>query len=195
LGRIPHPDQDPEGVIDFHPFRGAGGVPLNRGMRRHVVLQLKYQLVPIPMPDWFYPALKCDIPGHWFQMRLFKEGMLVGEFPVRQFSLMRYAETHCPTCHQQELSEARWRSGYCCGYPHIDEQTGEVTCYDCAGRDAIEGRASLYSRTVPSRKMEHIGRCRRCGFYPSAPIHKLDLMTRNPMVHEFERFEGKGGAE
>ena len=193
LGRIPHPDQDPEGVIDFHPFRGAGGVPVKRHMQHPVVLRLKYQLVPIPMPAWFTPALKHDIPGHWFQMRLFKEGeILVGEFPIRQFSLARRPEKHCPTCHRQEVSEWGWRSGDCCGCPHIDEQTGEVTCYDCAGRDAIQGRASLCSGTVPSRKMGHIGRCRRCGFYPSAPIHKLELMKGNPVAHDYVPSVGRG---
>jgi hypothetical protein len=101
---IPHPDQDPEGVIDFRPWRDAGGDLAVRGGR--VVLRLKYQLVPIPMPDWFYPALEHEIPGHWFQMRLFKEGeILVGEFPVQQFSQARRPEAHCPTCHLEPYSK------------------------------------------------------------------------------------------
>ena len=56
FSRLPHPDQDPEGVVNFRLWRFTGGVSLlDLGLRRRVVLRLKYEMIPIPMPDWFYP--------------------------------------------------------------------------------------------------------------------------------------------
>jgi len=60
-----------------------------------------------------------------------------------------------------------------------------VACYACADRVVIEQRAQLYVRDAPTRKVKPRVRCSRCGFYPSAPIHKLKLMKGNPVAHDY----------
>jgi hypothetical protein len=163
---IPHPDQDPKGVFDFcRPGRGGRSVPNP--------VRLLYQFVPMPMPEWFYPELNHLTPGNWFLLRIgpWPDGTFAG-IPIRQFSLWQRPQEFCARCHARERN-------------FIDEQSAEMTCSLCSGGLDFFAEGILHTKDASPRKLARSGRCLRCGFSRSAPIHNREAMKANPIWHEF----------
>lgn len=135
--------------------------------RREPGASLSYEVQSTLSPSWW----DSGFVGDWYVLRLLAadHSAVLSEILFRRYNDFNKGQMYCPRCCENRLVL-------------IEEGTGRVRgCRHCMGSDV---KALLVKDRPRSRQLR--GRCVRCGFYESAPIHNFQLM-RNSMAHSFQR--------